>query len=131
MKNTFLFFFFFLFTFVSQSERPIFEISLIYYTTSKISFHWRTFSINVLLLSSQIHLKTTFEYILFWAERITENYLHQRLLFFSQVKVLTDIGFFTEAFHELALLNCGERIPWKIPAGYRKIEQMKVNSIKV
>ncbi|XP_035756904.1 cilia- and flagella-associated protein 54 isoform X4 [Egretta garzetta] len=42
-----------------------------------------------------------------------------------KVKVLTDIGFFMEAFHELSLLNCGERIPWKIPAGYRKIEQMK------
>ncbi|KFV50983.1 Putative uncharacterized protein C12orf63, partial [Gavia stellata] len=42
-----------------------------------------------------------------------------------KIKVLTDIGFFTEAFHELSLLNCGERIPWKIPAGYRKIEQMK------
>ncbi|KFO72738.1 Putative uncharacterized protein C12orf63, partial [Cuculus canorus] len=42
-----------------------------------------------------------------------------------KIKVLTDIGFFTEAFHELSLLNCGERIPWKIPAGYRKIEPMK------
>ncbi|KAM9292811.1 LOW QUALITY PROTEIN: cilia- and flagella-associated protein 54 [Morus bassanus] len=42
-----------------------------------------------------------------------------------KIKVLTDIGFFTEAFHELSLLNCGERVPWKIPAGYRKIEQMK------
>ncbi|XP_076184787.1 cilia- and flagella-associated protein 54 [Aptenodytes patagonicus] len=42
-----------------------------------------------------------------------------------KIKVLSDIGFFTEAFHELSLLNCGERIPWKIPAGYRKIEQMK------
>ncbi|KAM6292902.1 cilia- and flagella-associated protein 54 [Porphyrio hochstetteri] len=42
-----------------------------------------------------------------------------------KIKVLTDIGFFTEAFHELSLLNCGERIPLKIPAGYRKIEQMK------
>ncbi|XP_010084236.1 PREDICTED: uncharacterized protein CFAP54, partial [Pterocles gutturalis] len=42
-----------------------------------------------------------------------------------KIKVLTDIGFFTEAFHELSLLNCGERIPWKIPAGYRKIEQVK------
>ncbi|KAM6383530.1 cilia- and flagella-associated protein 54 [Alca torda] len=42
-----------------------------------------------------------------------------------KIKVLTDIGFFMEAFHELSLLNCGERIPWKIPAGYRKIEQMK------
>nr|XP_013802500.1 PREDICTED: cilia- and flagella-associated protein 54 [Apteryx mantelli mantelli] len=42
-----------------------------------------------------------------------------------KIKVLTDIGFFTEAFHELSLLNCGERIPWKIPAGYRPIEQKK------
>ncbi|KAM6301684.1 cilia- and flagella-associated protein 54 [Podargus strigoides] len=40
-----------------------------------------------------------------------------------KIKVLTDIGFFTEAFRELSLLNCGERIPWKIPAGYRQIEQ--------
>ncbi|NXW28807.1 CFA54 protein, partial [Phaetusa simplex] len=43
-----------------------------------------------------------------------------------KIKVLTDIGFFMEAFHELSLLNWGERIPWKIPAGYRKTEQMKV-----
>ncbi|XP_030309874.1 cilia- and flagella-associated protein 54 [Calypte anna] len=43
-----------------------------------------------------------------------------------KIKVLADIGFFTEAFDELSLLNCGERIPWKIPAGYRKTEQMKV-----
>ncbi|KFQ22235.1 Putative uncharacterized protein C12orf63, partial [Merops nubicus] len=42
-----------------------------------------------------------------------------------KIKVLADIGFFTEAYHELSLLNCGERIPWKIPAGYRKIEQME------
>ncbi|XP_057281110.1 cilia- and flagella-associated protein 54 isoform X1 [Pezoporus wallicus] len=41
-----------------------------------------------------------------------------------KIKVLTDLGFFTEAFHELSLLNCGERIPWKIPAGYRIIEQI-------
>ncbi|XP_048796849.1 cilia- and flagella-associated protein 54 isoform X5 [Lagopus muta] len=42
-----------------------------------------------------------------------------------KIKVLTDIGFFTEAFHELYLLNCGERIPWKIPAGYKKTEETK------
>ncbi|XP_074024365.1 cilia- and flagella-associated protein 54 [Numenius arquata] len=42
-----------------------------------------------------------------------------------KIKVLTDIAFFMEAFHELSLLNCGERIPWKIPAGYREIEQRK------
>ncbi|OXB59836.1 hypothetical protein ASZ78_012390 [Callipepla squamata] len=46
---------------------------------------------------------------------------------FSQIKVLTDIGFFTEAFHELCLLNCGERIPWKIPSGYKKNEEMKAS----
>ncbi|XP_065597313.1 cilia- and flagella-associated protein 54 [Cyrtonyx montezumae] len=44
-----------------------------------------------------------------------------------KIKVLTDIGFFTEAFHELRLLNCGERIPWKIPAGYKKKEEMKAS----
>ncbi|XP_027743250.1 cilia- and flagella-associated protein 54 [Empidonax traillii] len=42
-----------------------------------------------------------------------------------KIKVLTDIGFFTEAFHELSLLNYGERIPWKIPEGYRATEQVK------
>ncbi|XP_068047777.1 cilia- and flagella-associated protein 54 isoform X1 [Anomalospiza imberbis] len=42
-----------------------------------------------------------------------------------KIKVLTDIGFFTEAFHELSLLISGERIPWKIPAGYRYTEQMQ------
>ncbi|XP_053799690.1 cilia- and flagella-associated protein 54 isoform X3 [Vidua chalybeata] len=42
-----------------------------------------------------------------------------------KIKVLTDIGFFTEAFHELSLLILGERIPWKIPAGYRYTEQMQ------
>ncbi|XP_040518077.1 cilia- and flagella-associated protein 54 isoform X2 [Gallus gallus] len=42
-----------------------------------------------------------------------------------KIKVLTDIGFFTEAFHELCLLNCGERIPWKIPAGYKINEEIK------
>ncbi|OWK63050.1 Cilia- and flagella-associated protein 54, partial [Lonchura striata] len=43
------------------------------------------------------------------------------------IKVLADIGFFTEAFHELSLLISGVRIPWKIPAGYRYTEKMQVN----
>lgn len=81
--------------------------------------------------STQIYLKITFEYILFRAKGIIEQHLNKNLCYFSQIKVLTDIGFFTEAFHELSLLNCGERIPWKIPAGYRKIEQTKVNTSKV
>uniref|UniRef100_A0A8C2SZF3 Cilia and flagella associated protein 54 n=1 Tax=Coturnix japonica TaxID=93934 RepID=A0A8C2SZF3_COTJA len=42
-----------------------------------------------------------------------------------KIKVLTDLGFFTEAFNELYLLNYGERIPWKIPAGYKQNEEMK------
>ncbi|XP_031363376.2 cilia- and flagella-associated protein 54 [Lonchura striata] len=42
-----------------------------------------------------------------------------------KIKVLADIGFFTEAFHELSLLISGVRIPWKIPAGYRYTEKMQ------
>ncbi|RLW06339.1 hypothetical protein DV515_00004612, partial [Chloebia gouldiae] len=47
-----------------------------------------------------------------------------------KIRVLADIGFFTEAFHELSSLISGVRIPWKIPAGYRYTEQMQVNSRK-
>uniref|UniRef100_H0ZED7 Cilia and flagella associated protein 54 n=1 Tax=Taeniopygia guttata TaxID=59729 RepID=H0ZED7_TAEGU len=47
-----------------------------------------------------------------------------------KIKVLADIGFFTEAFNELSLLISGVRIPWKIPAGYRYTEQMQVNTRK-
>ncbi|XP_075789877.1 cilia- and flagella-associated protein 54 isoform X3 [Pelodiscus sinensis] len=49
-------------------------------------------------------------------------------------KVLTDLGFFAEAFHELCLLNHGKKIPWKVPAGYRLIGKImpfqKFNSSK-
>ena len=63
--------------------------------------------------NSQIYLKITFKYICF------------------RVKKKKKKGFFTEAFHELCLLNCGERIPWKIPAGYKINEEIKVNTSKI
>nr|XP_032644430.1 cilia- and flagella-associated protein 54 isoform X6 [Chelonoidis abingdonii] len=51
-----------------------------------------------------------------------------------KIKVLTDLGFFAEAFYELCLLNHGEKIPWKVPAGYRLTGKMmsfqKFNSSK-
>nr|XP_056702505.1 cilia- and flagella-associated protein 54 [Euleptes europaea] len=36
-----------------------------------------------------------------------------------KIKVLTDLGFFSDAFHELCILNFGDKIPWKLPAGYK------------
>ncbi|NWY68452.1 CFA54 protein, partial [Erithacus rubecula] len=48
-----------------------------------------------------------------------------------KINVLADLGFFTEAFHELSLLILGEKIPWKIPAGYRHTEQIQVKTRKV
>lgn len=79
---------------------------------------------------NQIYFKCIFEYFLS-KKNNQKVFKSKALLFIFQIKVLTDIGFFTEAFHELSLLNHGERIPWKIPAGYRKIEQMKVNTSEV
>uniref|UniRef100_A0ACB8FPT2 Uncharacterized protein n=1 Tax=Sphaerodactylus townsendi TaxID=933632 RepID=A0ACB8FPT2_9SAUR len=36
-----------------------------------------------------------------------------------KIKVLTDLGFFSDAYHELCILNFGDKIPWKVPAGYK------------
>ncbi|XP_039214094.1 cilia- and flagella-associated protein 54 isoform X2 [Crotalus tigris] len=37
-----------------------------------------------------------------------------------KIKVLTDLGFFSDAFHELCIINRGEKIPWKLPSIYRR-----------
>ncbi|KAJ6656335.1 hypothetical protein lerEdw1_003838 [Lerista edwardsae] len=36
-----------------------------------------------------------------------------------KVKVLTDLGFFSEAFSEMCTINFGDKIPWKLPSLYR------------
>lgn len=90
-------------------------------------------SLSMYYSNSQIYLKITFKYICFRVKKKKQDFFLNLSLcyFFLQIKVLTDIGFFTEAFHELCLLNCGERIPWKIPAGYKINEEIKVNTSKI
>ncbi|XP_063165398.1 cilia- and flagella-associated protein 54 [Candoia aspera] len=36
-----------------------------------------------------------------------------------KIKVLTDLGFFSDAFHELCIINRGEKIPWKLSSVYK------------
>ncbi|KAI1239027.1 Cilia- and flagella-associated protein 54, partial [Lamprotornis superbus] len=72
--------------------------------------------------STILPLFTLYQYIVSEICKDPAKCIEGRIL---KIKVLTDIGFFTEAFHELSLLILGERIPWKIPAGYRYTEQMQ------
>ncbi|KAG8137993.1 hypothetical protein E2320_003927 [Naja naja] len=37
-----------------------------------------------------------------------------------KIKVLTDLGFFSDAFHELCIINRGDKIPWKLPTIYKR-----------
>ncbi|XP_070611988.1 cilia- and flagella-associated protein 54 isoform X2 [Erythrolamprus reginae] len=37
-----------------------------------------------------------------------------------KIKVLTDLGFFSDAFHELCVINRGDKIPWKLPSIYKR-----------
>ncbi|KAJ7329936.1 hypothetical protein JRQ81_016110 [Phrynocephalus forsythii] len=43
-----------------------------------------------------------------------------------KIKVLTDLGFFSDAFHELCILNRGEKIPWKLPSVYKLTPKLPV-----
>ncbi|KAF7248511.1 Cilia- and flagella-associated protein 54 [Varanus komodoensis] len=45
-----------------------------------------------------------------------------------KIKVLTDLGFFSDAFNELCILNRGEKIPWKLPSVYRLIPKLPVSA---
>ncbi|XP_061438715.1 cilia- and flagella-associated protein 54 [Rhineura floridana] len=44
-----------------------------------------------------------------------------------KIKVLTDLGFFSDAFHELCILNRGEKIPWKLPSIYKLTPKLPVS----
>lgn len=50
-------------------------------------------------------------------------------LFLLKIKVLTDLGFFSDAFHELGILNFGEKVPWKLPGGYKYILKSQVKML--
>uniref|UniRef100_A0ABM5GFE7 Cilia- and flagella-associated protein 54 isoform X1 n=1 Tax=Pogona vitticeps TaxID=103695 RepID=A0ABM5GFE7_9SAUR len=43
-----------------------------------------------------------------------------------KIKVLTDLGFFSDAFHELCILNRGEKIPWKLLSVYKLVPKLPV-----
>ncbi|XP_015271758.1 PREDICTED: cilia- and flagella-associated protein 54 [Gekko japonicus] len=42
-----------------------------------------------------------------------------------KIKVLTDLGFFSDAFHELCTVNFGDKVPWKLPAGYKFVPKLQ------
>ncbi|XP_058047226.1 cilia- and flagella-associated protein 54 [Ahaetulla prasina] len=41
-----------------------------------------------------------------------------------KIKVLTDLGFFSDAFHELCIINRGDKIPWKLPSVYKRTSKV-------
>ncbi|XP_041330192.1 cilia- and flagella-associated protein 54 [Pyrgilauda ruficollis] len=100
------------------SDRYRADISTVVASLNFIMFELHCAKQNLIILP----LFTLYQYIVSEICKDPAKCIEGRIL---KIKVLTDIGFFTEAFHELSLLILGEKIPWKIPAGYRYTEQMQ------
>ncbi|KAL2309589.1 hypothetical protein Nmel_005802, partial [Mimus melanotis] len=100
------------------SDRYRADISTVVASLNFIMFELHYAKQNLIILP----LFTLYQYIVSEICKDPAKCFEGRIL---KIKVLTDIRFFTEAFHELSLLILGERIPWKIPAGYRYAEQMQ------
>ncbi|KAM4902054.1 cilia- and flagella-associated protein 54 [Sylvia borin] len=100
------------------SDRYRADISTVVASLNFIMFELHCAKQNLIILP----LFSLYQYIVSEICKDPAKCVEGRIL---KIKVLTDIGFFTEAFNELSLLISGERIPWKIPAGYRYIEQMQ------
>ncbi|KAM7056788.1 cilia- and flagella-associated protein 54 [Acridotheres tristis] len=100
------------------SDRYRADISTVLASLNFIMFELHYAKQNLIILP----LFTLYQYIVSEICKDPAKCIEGRIF---KIKVLTDIGFFTEAFHELSLLFLGERIPWKIPAGYRYTEQMQ------
>ncbi|XP_053108413.1 cilia- and flagella-associated protein 54 isoform X2 [Hemicordylus capensis] len=45
-----------------------------------------------------------------------------------KIKVLSELGFFSDAFQELCTINRGEKIPWKLTSVYRIIQKLPVSA---
>ncbi|XP_062348340.1 cilia- and flagella-associated protein 54 [Cinclus cinclus] len=101
------------------SDRYRADISTVVASLNFIMFELHCAKQNLIILP----LFTLYQYIVSEICKDPAKCIEGRIL---KIKVLTDIGFFTEAFHELSLLILGERIPWKIPSGYRYTEQMQI-----
>nr|XP_060633260.1 cilia- and flagella-associated protein 54 [Anolis sagrei ordinatus] len=61
-------------------------------------------------------LFTLYQYFVSEICRDANKCLEGRIL---KIHVLTDLGFYSDAFHEMCILNRGEKIPWKLPSTYK------------
>ncbi|CAN8211290.1 unnamed protein product [Coccothraustes coccothraustes] len=102
------------------SDRYRADISTVVASLNFIMFELHCTKQNLIILP----LFTLYQYIVSEICKDPVKCIEGRIF---KIKVLTDIGFFMEAFHELSLLISGERIPWKIPAGYKYIEQVQAS----
>ncbi|XP_042324461.1 cilia- and flagella-associated protein 54 isoform X2 [Sceloporus undulatus] len=68
-------------------------------------------------------LFTLYQYFVSEICRDANKCIEGRIL---KIKVLTDLGFYTDAFHELCILNRGEKIPWKLPSAYKPAPKLPV-----
>nr|XP_048691469.1 cilia- and flagella-associated protein 54 isoform X3 [Caretta caretta] len=99
------------------SDRYRADVSTVVASLSFLIFELHCAKQNLIVLP----LFTLYQYFVSEICRDPVKCIEGRIL---KIKVLTDLGFFAEAFHELCLLNHGKKIPWKVPAGYRLIGKM-------
>ncbi|XP_074395684.1 cilia- and flagella-associated protein 54 isoform X4 [Zonotrichia albicollis] len=102
------------------SDRYRADISTVVASLNFIMLELHSVKQNLIILP----LFTLYQYIVSELCKDPAKCIEGRIL---KIKALTDIGFFTGAFHELSLLISGERIPWKIPAGYRCTEPVQAS----
>ncbi|XP_062991053.1 cilia- and flagella-associated protein 54 [Elgaria multicarinata webbii] len=70
-------------------------------------------------------LFTLYQYFVCEICRNANKCIEGRIL---KIKVLTDLGFFCDAFQELCILNRGEKIPWKLPSVYRLVPKLPISA---
>ncbi|XP_039375458.1 cilia- and flagella-associated protein 54 isoform X6 [Mauremys reevesii] len=99
------------------SDRYRADVSTVVASLSFLIFELHCAKQNLIVLP----LFTLYQYFVSEVCRDPVKCIEGRIL---KIKVLTDLGFFAEAFYELCLLNHGEKIPWKVPAGYRLTGKM-------
>uniref|UniRef100_A0A452GHG4 Uncharacterized protein n=1 Tax=Gopherus agassizii TaxID=38772 RepID=A0A452GHG4_9SAUR len=99
------------------SDRYRADVSTVVASLSFLIFELHCAKQNLIVLP----LFTLYQYFVSEICRDPVKCIEGRIL---KIKVLTDLGFFAEAFYELCLLNHGEKIPWKVSAGYRLTGKM-------
>ncbi|XP_034983013.2 cilia- and flagella-associated protein 54 isoform X3 [Zootoca vivipara] len=69
-------------------------------------------------------LFTLYQYLVSEICRNAAKSIEGRIL---KIKVLTDLGFYSDAFYELCILNRGEKVPWKLPPFYKLVPRLPVS----